>query len=61
MDRRRRSHYGVTHRDTDRLIRGGAFTYFLSHALESQPADMLLDFARAFGTAVTILHHCGFG
>ena len=40
-------------RDTDRLIRGGAFTYFLSHALESQPADMPLDFAGAFGTAVT--------
>jgi len=40
-------------RDTDRLIRGGAFTYFLAHALESQPADMPLDFAGAFGTAVT--------
>jgi hypothetical protein len=40
-------------RETDRLIRGGTFTYFLARALESQPADTPLDFAAAFATAVT--------
>jgi len=40
-------------RETDRLIRGGTFTYFLAHALESQPADTPLDFTGAFVTAVT--------
>ncbi len=40
-------------RETDRLIRGGTFTYFLARALESQPADMPLDFTGAFVTAVT--------
>ncbi len=39
-------------RETDRLIRGGTFTYFLANALERQPADKPVDFTAAFATAV---------
>ena len=39
-------------RATNRLIRGGAFTYFLTRALADQPRDVPLDFAAAFPAAV---------
>jgi hypothetical protein len=39
-------------RETDRLIRGGTFTYFLTGALDRQPGDMPMDFTAAFATAV---------
>jgi hypothetical protein len=39
-------------RETNRLIRGGSFTYFLVRALESQPKDAPLDFSMAFSKAV---------
>lgn len=39
-------------RQTDRLIQGGAFTYFLTQALEREPEDVPLDFASAFRSAV---------
>ncbi len=39
-------------RETDRLIRGGAFTYFLTRALAAQPEDAPLAFDAAFGDAV---------
>ena len=37
---------------TDRMIRGGSFTYYLARALDSQPPDGPPDFAAAFATAV---------
>lgn len=40
-------------RETNRLIRGGSFTYFLVRALESQPKEAPLDFPVAFSTAVS--------
>jgi hypothetical protein len=40
-------------RETDRLIRGGTFTYFLSRVLESEPASAPPDFGRAFSRALT--------
>ncbi len=37
---------------TDRIIQGGAFTYFLARALEKQPQDLPLAFGAAFAEAV---------
>ena len=39
-------------RETNRLIRGGTFTYFLTGALDRQPAEMPMDFSAAFAMAV---------
>jgi len=39
-------------RETDRLIRGGTFTYFFTRALEQQPAETPMDFTAAFAKAV---------
>ncbi len=39
-------------RETDHLIRGGTFTYFLARALEAQPASGPLDFNGAFSKAL---------
>ncbi len=39
-------------RQTDRIIQGGAFTYFLTRALEKQPQDLPPAFGAAFTEAV---------